>query len=116
MSAEKVVNMEIPAGKWFAIDFKSNMTTGFRWHMTEQEGNNCVTLFDSTYEKDASANPNYAGVGGQRSMLFEFGQAGCEETLYLNYARSWEFKNGFDLSSGNLARKPYTKVNIKMIP
>lgn len=114
MSADKVVNMEISAGKWFAIDFKSNRTTGFRWHMAEQEGNNCVTLFDSTYETDASKYTT--GVGGQRSMLFEFGQAGCEETLYLNYARSWMFKNGFNLSEDNLARNPYTKVNIKITP
>lgn len=49
-------------------------------------------------------------------MLFEVAadSPDCSETVYLNYARPWLFKNGFDLSETNLALtpKPYKKLNI----
>lgn len=112
-------SMSFGDSKWVAIDFEANPTTGFKWHaQLENIESTCLSLFDSDYKKDASP-PNYVGVGGVRTMLFEVTGTDCSETVYLNYARPWLFKNGFDLSSTNMAKNPYMKLDItagKVVP
>lgn len=109
VKGEKSVDLEVKAGKFAAIDIAGNPSTGYQWHIKEQDNNDCVTMVHSSYKVN-DAPKGYTGVPGVRTLLFKVGEEGCKEQLLLNYAQPWMFKE-FDMENTD----SYTKLNISVV-
>jgi predicted secreted protein len=77
---------EIAIGETFDVKLSSNASTGYSWNWANEESTTVVNFSGSDYVMD---EPVMAGSGGNEVWTFIGVKAG-EETIILEYARSWE--------------------------
>ncbi|MGA7721534.1 MAG: protease inhibitor I42 family protein [Ignavibacteriaceae bacterium] len=94
--------IHIKAGKCFAIDLKSNATTGYEWQLSPPLNENIVNNAGKIYLPPGNAIP---GAGGKEIWNFITNNSGTTVIIF-NYLRPWE-------KDIKYARKAVFKISVE---
>ncbi|KAK2947391.1 putative inhibitor of cysteine peptidase [Blattamonas nauphoetae] len=97
-SHSQLHEMNVKSGETFTIEFPASPTTGYTWHMLENQSNtpSIATLLESVYRPDHPATDNQGhqmcGGGGIQKFVFKASSKGTNDLQFV-YKRSWENTN-----------------------
>lgn len=81
-------SLSLKANKTVKIKLESNITTGFRWNLSNETDTSIVSLISSDY-KQANTDTKLVGAGGYETFTFKTNSKG-KTTIVLTYNKSWE--------------------------
>ena len=81
-------SLSLKANETVKIKLESNITTGFRWNVSNETVTNIVSLISSDY-KQANTDKKLVGAGGYETFTFKTNSKG-NTTIILTYNKSWE--------------------------
>ena len=81
-------NLNLKINDEITIKLESNITTGFKWNLSNETDANIISLVSSDY-KQASADKDLTGAGGFETFTFKAKSKGSS-TIILTYNQPWE--------------------------
>ena len=81
-------NLNLKINDVIKIKLESNITTGFKWNLSNETDTNIVSLISSDY-KQASTDKELVGAGGYETFTFKANSKG-DTTIALTYNKPWE--------------------------
>ncbi len=81
-------NLNIKTGDTISIKLESNITTGFKWDLSQETNLSVISLVSSEYSEKESKE-NLVGGGGFETFNFKALSPGST-IITLNYIRPWE--------------------------
>ena len=81
-------SLSLKANETVKIKLESNITTGFRWNLSNETDTSIVSLISSDY-KQANTDSKLVGAGGYETFTFKTNSKG-NTTIILTYNKSWE--------------------------
>jgi len=84
---EEFNKVSVAKGEYFAIELKSNPSTGYGWDVQLKAGKASLVMKD--YISDAQPGSMLVGGGGKQVFVYKAEEAGAIE-IEAGYKRSWE--------------------------
>ena len=81
-------NLNLKVNDIITIKLESNMTTGYKWNLSNDTDSNIITLISSDY-KTVNAEETLIGGGGYETFNFKTKSKGST-AIILTYNRPWE--------------------------
>lgn len=81
-------NLNLKVNDEITIKLESNITTGFKWNLSNETDANIISLVSSDY-KQTPADKNLVGAGGFETFTFKAKSKGST-TIILTYNQPWE--------------------------
>jgi inhibitor of cysteine peptidase len=81
-------SLSLKVNETVKIKLESNITTGFRWNLSNETDTSIVSLISSDY-KQANTDTKLVGAGGYETFTFKANSKG-KTTIVLTYNKSWE--------------------------
>jgi inhibitor of cysteine peptidase len=81
-------NLNLKVNDVITIELESNITTGYKWNLSNETDINIITLISSDY-KTANTKETLVGGGGYETFNFKVNSKGST-TIILTYNRPWE--------------------------
>jgi len=81
-------NLNLKVNDEITIKLESNITTGFKWNLSNETDANIISLVSSDY-KQAPADKNLVDEGGFETITFKATSKGST-TIILTYYQPWE--------------------------
>jgi inhibitor of cysteine peptidase len=81
-------SLNLKANNSVVIKLESNITTGFRWNLSNETDTSIVSLVSSDY-KQANTDNKLVGAGGYETFTFKANSQG-NTSIILTYNKSWE--------------------------
>jgi predicted secreted protein len=81
-------SLNLKVNQMVQIRLESNITTGFKWNLSNETDTNIISLTSSDY-KQAPADKNLVGAGGYESFTFKSKSKGSTNII-LTYNQPWE--------------------------
>lgn len=81
-------SLNLKVNEMIQIRLESNITTGFKWNLSNETDANIVTLIYSGY-KQASTDKKLVGAGGYETFTFKAKSKG-NTAIILTYKQPWE--------------------------
>ena len=81
-------NLNLKINDVIKIRLESNITTGFKWNLSNETDTNIVSLISSGY-KQASTDKKLVGAGGYETFIFKAKSKG-NTNIILTYKQPWE--------------------------
>jgi inhibitor of cysteine peptidase len=81
-------NLSLKTDETVKIKLESNITTGFRWNLSNKTDASIVSLISSDY-KQSNTDTKLAGAGGYETFTFKANSKG-NTTIILTYNKPWE--------------------------
>ena len=81
-------NLNLKVNDEITIKLESNITTGFKWNLSNETDANIISLVSSDY-KQTPADKNLVGAGGFETFTFQAKSKGST-TIILTYNQPWE--------------------------
>ena len=81
-------NLNLKINDVIKIRLESNITTGFKWNLSNETDTGIVSLISSDY-KQTSTDKELVGAGGYETFTFKANSQG-NTTIILTYNKSWE--------------------------
>jgi predicted secreted protein len=81
-------NLNLKVNDVITIKLESNITTGYKWNLSNEADSNIITLISSDY-KTANAEETLVGGGGYETFNFKVKSKGST-AIILTYNRLWE--------------------------
>lgn len=81
-------NLNLKINDVIKIRLESNVTTGYKWNLSEENNSGIISLISSDYTEKENKN-NLVGIGGFETFIFKAVSSGST-TLILTYNKPWE--------------------------
>jgi inhibitor of cysteine peptidase len=81
-------NLNLKVNDEITIKLESNITTGFKWNLSNETDANIISLVSSDY-KQATADKNLVGAGGFETFTYKAKSKGST-IIILTYNQPWE--------------------------
>ena len=81
-------NLNLKINDIITIKIESNVTTGYKWNLSEESNSDIIALVSSDYTEKENKD-NLVGAGGFETFTFKAVSNGST-TLILTYNRPWE--------------------------
>ena len=81
-------NLNLKINDVIKIRLESNITTGFKWNLSNETDTGIVSLISSDY-KQASTDKELVGAGGYETFTFKAKSKG-NTTIVITYNKPWE--------------------------
>jgi predicted secreted protein len=81
-------SLSLKVDEMVQIKLESNITTGFKWNLSNETDANIISLVSSDY-KQTPADKNLVGSGGFETFTFKAKSKG-NTTIILTYNQPWE--------------------------
>ena len=81
-------SLNLKTNETVKIKLESNITTGFRWNVSNETDTSIVSLVSSDY-KQATTDKKLVGAGGYETFTFKANSKGST-AIALTYNKSWE--------------------------